>query len=96
MHYHGLFFIQSARFLIFWNCCQVELDGIIGGGGYLCGCSMCSYSRVRYTDLFIAIIGLFALYLPDTYCQCFLRCSVPMSLSSMLVLRLDIQIIIYS
>jgi hypothetical protein len=62
MHYHGLFFIQSARFLIFWNCCQVELDGIIGGGGYLCGCSMCSYSRVRYT-IYLLLLLDFLLYI---------------------------------
>lgn len=43
------------------NCCQVELQGIIDAGGYLCGCSMCNYSRVRH--IFLVPFGDFVLHL---------------------------------
>ncbi|PNX95829.1 DNA binding protein, partial [Trifolium pratense] len=38
--------LDGAAVKYIYNPGKVELDGIIGGGGYLCGCSMCSYSRV--------------------------------------------------
>lgn len=38
--------LDGAAVKYIYNPGKVELDGIIGDGGYLCGCSMCSYSRV--------------------------------------------------
>ncbi|CAL5207132.1 unnamed protein product [Lathyrus oleraceus] len=38
--------LDGAAVKYIYNPGKVELEGIIGSGGYLCGCSMCSYSRV--------------------------------------------------
>ncbi|CAJ1968344.1 unnamed protein product [Sphenostylis stenocarpa] len=38
--------LDGAVVKYIYNPGKVELQGIIDGGGYLCGCSMCNYSRV--------------------------------------------------
>lgn len=38
--------LDGAIVKYIYNPGKVELQGIIDGGGYLCGCSMCNYSRV--------------------------------------------------
>ena len=38
--------LDGALVKYIYNPGKVELPGIIDGGGYLCGCSMCNYSRV--------------------------------------------------
>lgn len=79
--------------------CQRELDGIIDGGGYLCGCSSCNFSRVSWS--FVVNSRMYLTFRSCTFDNCstdwyMSRFLVPMSLSSMLVLKLDIQTIIYT
>ncbi|CAL0299621.1 unnamed protein product [Lupinus luteus] len=38
--------LDGAIVKYMYNPMKVELRGIIGGGGYLCSCSLCNYSRV--------------------------------------------------
>nr|KYP74110.1 Chromodomain-helicase-DNA-binding protein 4 [Cajanus cajan] len=38
--------LDGAIVKYIYNPGKVELQGVIEGGGYLCGCSMCNYSRV--------------------------------------------------
>ncbi|KAE9619433.1 putative histone acetyltransferase chromatin regulator PHD family [Lupinus albus] len=38
--------LDGAVVKYMYNPMKVELRGIIGGGGYLCSCSLCNYSRV--------------------------------------------------
>ncbi|KAI4349277.1 hypothetical protein L6164_009886 [Bauhinia variegata] len=38
--------LDGARVKYIYHVGQIELPGIIEGGGYLCGCSECNYSRV--------------------------------------------------
>jgi len=40
--------------MLFLNGCQIELQGIINGGGYLCSCSSCDFSRVSRAVLIVS------------------------------------------
>lgn len=40
--------------MLFLNGWQIELQGMINGGGYLCSCSSCDYSRVSRAVLTVS------------------------------------------